>query len=114
MQYVCKAPFLTHVIVVKIHIREKRFTLHTCCINNYILNLSVVDGMCMLLRRLAYPNRLVDLEHAFGYSSTVLSNVINLVLQLIEDRKGHLLENLGNLVFFNRQKLQQYAQVCML
>lgn len=65
----------------------------------------------MLLRRLAYPNRLVDLEHIFGYSSTVLSNVINTVLQMIEERKGHLLENLGNLFFLNQQKLQQYARV---
>ena len=71
----------------------------------YFLNFLATTGMSMLLRRLSYPNRLVDLEHIFGYSSTVLSNVTNIVLQLIEEQKGYNI-----VVFFNISLIAVVAQ----
>jgi nuclease HARBI1 len=38
---------------------------------------STFDAMCILLRRLVYPNRLFDLTTPFGMSNTTLSRIIN-------------------------------------
>lgn len=38
---------------------------------------SGVEGLCILLRRLSYPNRLVDLEPFFGRSASALSKIIS-------------------------------------
>lgn len=65
----------------------------------------------MLLRRFAYPNRLIDLEQIFGYSSTVISEGCNMITQMILDNKGHLFDNLANVPYFNRNKLLEYSQV---
>lgn len=72
-----------------------------------------IEALCILLRRLAYPNRLVDLEPLFGLSSSAISNIVNHVVNVIIQNKGHLLENLGNITYFNRGKLQIYSQVCL-
>lgn len=69
------------------------------------------NALCVLLRRLAYPNRLVDLEPLFGYSSAVLSNIFNLTLNIIAENKCHLLQNLANITFLNFNKLLEYSQV---
>lgn len=68
-------------------------------------------GLCMCLRRLAYPNRLVDLEQIFGYSSTVISAVCRFVFREIERQWGYKLDNLDNNQFLTRDKLRQYAHV---
>ncbi|XP_064653070.1 uncharacterized protein LOC135503424 [Lineus longissimus] len=39
------------------------------------------DGLCMLLRRLVYPNRLLELEREFGRPKSVLSEIITTVLE---------------------------------
>ncbi|DBA04248.1 TPA: hypothetical protein N0F65_009483 [Lagenidium giganteum] len=45
----------------------------------------------MFFRRLAYPNRLADLERLFGRSQAALSVITNAVLTHIYDRWHHLL-----------------------
>lgn len=53
-----------------------------------------LDGLCLLLRRLAYPQRLHDDEELFGYSSPELSMFFNLALYHVHDMFGHLLTSL--------------------
>ncbi|XP_067676193.1 uncharacterized protein [Haliotis asinina] len=53
-----------------------------------------IDGLCILLRRLSYPNRLEDLKHFFGRSTSELSHIFNTVLNYIYDMHNHLLDNL--------------------
>ncbi|XP_050509690.1 uncharacterized protein LOC126886722 isoform X2 [Diabrotica virgifera virgifera] len=50
-----------------------------------------LEGLCILLRRLAYPSRLCDLE------------------QLFRRNHGYLLRDLGNLPWLNREKLSAYS-----
>ena len=55
---------------------------------------SVADGMeglCMLLKRLAYPCRYGDMVPRFGRPVPVISMVTNHVLDYIHDTHGHLL-----------------------
>ncbi|DAZ99285.1 TPA: hypothetical protein N0F65_005453 [Lagenidium giganteum] len=51
---------------------------------NYAI--SPEHALCIFLRRMAYPNWLVDLEHLFGYSSTALSKVCGDVLTHIHNK----------------------------
>ncbi|KAG5884379.1 hypothetical protein JTB14_026211 [Gonioctena quinquepunctata] len=72
-----------------------------------------VDGttaLCMLLRRLCYPNRLVDLEKLFNYSSQSLSHIIINTANFIVANHGHLLENLNAHQWLNRNRYRLYAQ----
>ncbi|XP_064643071.1 uncharacterized protein LOC135497238 [Lineus longissimus] len=52
---------------------------HGCIVSGH-------DGLCMLLRRLVYPNRLVDLEKEFGRPKSVLSEIITTVHEDIYSR----------------------------
>ncbi|XP_040358411.1 protein ALP1-like [Ixodes scapularis] len=54
------------------------------------------EALCMTLRRLAYPNRLCDLERTFGRHSSVISSVVSTVMAHIEYQFGHLLSDLTN------------------
>ena len=53
-----------------------------------------VEGLCILLRRLAYPNRLTDLVPIFGLHPTHLSVMFNLVLEHVHSNFQHLISNL--------------------
>lgn len=83
--------------------------IHRKC--NYVISFPGVNALCVLLRRLAYPNRLVDLEPIFGLCSTIISNIFNLTASIIYNNKGHLLENLRNVQYLNLQKFNEYSQV---
>ncbi|KAL3206315.1 hypothetical protein MRX96_040138 [Rhipicephalus microplus] len=52
------------------------------------------EVLCMTLRRLAYPNRLCDLETIFNHHSSVISSVVSKVMSHIEYYFGHLLADL--------------------
>lgn len=67
-----------------------------------------------MLRRLAYPNRLCDLELLFERSAAGLSEIIEFVNRHICDTFGHLLEDINNLVWLNEERMQLYAQVDIL
>jgi hypothetical protein len=71
-------------------------------------------ALCMLLRRLSYPNRLVDLANFFNYSSQSLSHIISTMANFIVENHGHLLENLNAHQWLNRNRYQLYAQVILL
>lgn len=69
----------------------------------------------MLLGRLAYPNRLSDLECIFKRSRAAMSEIINYVNMFIFTNFGQLLENLGSLNWLHRNRLDLYANVsCIL
>lgn len=68
-----------------------------------------VTALCMLLRRLAYPSRLADVQMQFGWERTRFSRIVNLTATFLQQRWGHLL-------FFDpnrltREKLAEFARV---
>ncbi|KAG8177066.1 hypothetical protein JTE90_015718 [Oedothorax gibbosus] len=67
-----------------------------------------IEGLATLLRRMAYPNRWCDLESLFGLSSSYLSAISSHVMQIIIEKKGHLL-NLGHAAWLNEEKIEDYA-----
>ncbi|XP_033754685.1 protein ALP1-like [Pecten maximus] len=69
---------------------------------------SGLEGICILLRRLAYPNRLSDLYSLFGRSSTAMSFIINELLDFLHDTHGHLLRDL-NRSWLSEQNLDEFA-----
>lgn len=79
------------------------------CIFIFLLGLT---GLCLLLRRLAYPNRLRDLNLFFGYSPQAMSIIIiNKVSDILIHNHGHLLSSLEQLRWLNQQRFELYAQV---
>ena len=69
---------------------------------------SGTDALCILLRRLVYPNRLSDLETLFGRPKSTLSLIINHTLDFIYDRHGYLLSSLDQ-PWFQQEALEAYA-----
>ena len=72
---------------------------------------SVADGMeglCMLLKRLAYPCRYGDMVPRFGRPVPVISMVTNHVLDYIYDTQGHLLTR-WNDALLSPRSLEVYA-----
>ncbi|CAB0002377.1 unnamed protein product [Nesidiocoris tenuis] len=67
-------------------------------------------ALSILLRRLAYPNRLSDLERLFGLSGPALSTICTYLTKILMDRFGHLLDSLP--AYINAGKLQYFAKVC--
>lgn len=70
-----------------------------------------IEGLCILLRRLAYPNRLFDLVTLFGLSIPYLSVIVNEVMKIIFNNKGHLLKELKSLFWLNEDNLKYYSKV---
>lgn len=68
-----------------------------------------LEGLCVVLRRLAYPNRLKDLVPIFGRSQTELSMIFNTTLECIYDEHDSLLKSL-DLHWLSPDKLLEYAQ----
>ncbi|KAH9360652.1 hypothetical protein HPB48_004784 [Haemaphysalis longicornis] len=52
------------------------------------------EALCMCLRRLAYPNRLCDLQEYFGRHYSVISSITNKVMLRLETQFGVLLDDL--------------------
>ena len=50
-----------------------------------------IEGLCMLLKRLAYPCRYSDMVHRFARPVPVLSMITNTVPDYVYDRHGHRL-----------------------
>jgi len=68
-----------------------------------------ISALCILLRRLTYPNRLGDICHLFGRSKTQLSFIINYMFNFIEVKFGHLMETL-DLFWLSPTHLEQFAE----
>lgn len=56
---------------------------------------SGLEGLLILLRRLTYPNRLLELVKEFGRSKSELSLIVNTVLEDIHDRFAYKLTDLN-------------------
>ena len=52
------------------------------------------EGLAIMLRHLAYPNRLADLVPMFGRHITELSRIANAIVKSVWEEHGHRLENL--------------------
>jgi len=65
-------------------------------------------ALCMLLARLAYPNRLGDLAMKFGWSVERISRISSTTQELVHTRWRHLLD--WDRVRLTPEKLLQYAQ----
>ena len=70
---------------------------------------SGTDALCILLRRLVYPNRLSDLEALFGRPKSTLSLIISYSLDFIYERHGYLLSSLDQ-PWFQQEALETYAE----
>lgn len=55
---------------------------------------SGMEGLCVVIRRLAYPNRLDDLSPLFGRTKFELSNIFNTSLDYIYENYSYLLDTL--------------------
>lgn len=69
-----------------------------------------LEGFLILLRRLTYPNRLLELEKEFGRSRTELSLIINTVLDDIHERFKTKLTNL-NQSWINLDRFSQASSI---
>ena len=67
------------------------------------------EGLCVLLRRLAYPNRLSDLTYLFERSSVELSLMFNKTLSFVHEENSNLLKNL-NQAWLSHANLDSFAQ----
>ncbi|KAH6923743.1 hypothetical protein HPB50_005814 [Hyalomma asiaticum] len=68
------------------------------------------EALCITLRRLASPNRLVDLAAHFGLHISVVSSVVSKVLSHIESHFAHLLADLTVHRWLNPQNLELFSQ----
>ncbi|XP_031338915.1 uncharacterized protein LOC116167616 [Photinus pyralis] len=66
-------------------------------------------ALCIMLKRLTYPNRLKDLTVMFGLSPQSPSQIINHMLSHLVAEYGHLLDNLQNNRWLDEGRLQYYA-----
>ncbi|KAH6935730.1 hypothetical protein HPB50_008671 [Hyalomma asiaticum] len=70
----------------------------------------VMKALCMTLRRLAYPNRLCDMELLFNRHSSVISSVVSKVMSHVEYHFAHLLADLTVHRWLNLQNLELFSQ----
>ena len=68
-----------------------------------------LEGLCILLGRLAYPCRFSDLLQRFGRPVPELSLISNTVMNYIYEIHQQRLTN-WNQTFLNPAKLEEYAQ----
>ena len=68
-----------------------------------------MEGLCMLLRRLAYPCRYIDLIARFGRPVPEICMMTNKVLNFIFENHGHRITQWNNTIL-NPECLEQYAE----
>lgn len=68
-----------------------------------------MEGLCMLLKRLAYPSRYFDLISTFARPLPELCMITNTVMDWIYDNHGHRLTS-WNQPFLSRRSLEEYSQ----
>jgi len=66
------------------------------------------EALCILLRRLAYPNRLKDISDIFGRSTEELSILVNTLLKYIYEKFHYLLSDLDQ-KWLDQSHLQEYT-----
>ena len=70
---------------------------------------SGLEGLCVLLRRLSYPNRLRDLEVFFGRGVTDLGIIANFICLQICHQFDRLLSDFANQPWFTAERLARYC-----
>ena len=76
------------------------------CQNGVVVD--TVEGLCIALKRFAYPCRYADLIPRFGRPVSQLCMVANLVVDYVNDRFGYLLTDLDQ-PWLSRQCLKMFA-----
>ena len=71
---------------------------------------NAIEGLCIMLRRLVYPNRLRDLMPIFGRPESCLSIIFNSVVKHVYEHFSHLITNLNH-PWLSHDKLLDYASV---
>ena len=69
-----------------------------------------LEGLCILLRRLSYPNRLYDLVKTFQRDVSALSRIILWTLNFIYENFSHLLKTLRQ-PWLSKPNLYNFADV---
>lgn len=72
------------------------------------LNVDIVEGLCILLKRFAYPCRYVDMVPRFARPEPQLCMISNHVMNLLYDDWRHLLSDLDQ-PWLSRAHLQEFA-----
>ena len=67
------------------------------------IKIDKMDALCMTLKRLSYPNRLMELERFFGWPKTTISMVVNYTVD-------HIYENFQGKI--NELDCRTDANVC--
>ncbi|KAG5863761.1 hypothetical protein JTB14_030618 [Gonioctena quinquepunctata] len=67
-------------------------------------------ALCILLKRLVYPNRLSELVPMFNLSAQSLSQIIRTTEDLIYEKTNDSINNLNRLQWLNQEKLDYYAE----
>ena len=94
--------------------KEDLFSLNTLLqlpdklVGSNAITCTGMEGLCILLRRLAYPNRLTDLVPIFGLYPTHLSVMFNLVLDHVHSNFEHLISNLDQ-PWLEEGQISRYA-----
>ena len=73
---------------------------------------SGLEALCVVLRRLAYPNRLCDLEQLFGRPKCSISVICNETIDYLHENWCHLLTEM-NQKFLDQAHLQSYSDAVM-
>ncbi len=69
-----------------------------------------IEGLCMLIRCLAYPNHLCELRPLFGHHVTEMSVIINCMTQVLLNKFGHKLLDLWENDWFDPDSLARAVQ----
>ena len=69
-----------------------------------------MEGLCILLKRLAYPCRYTDMVPRFGRNPTELCLIFNEVLDLVYANHSHRLQNWDLNPFLQPDQLHRYAE----
>ncbi|KAH7965784.1 hypothetical protein HPB49_010917 [Dermacentor silvarum] len=73
------------------------------------VNIPGVESLCVTLRRLAYQNRLGEVEPLFGRHNSVISSATNAVFAHIKSTFGHLLRDVNNHLWLDVAKLEVFS-----
>lgn len=68
-----------------------------------------IEGLCMLLKRTAYPCRLNDMMRRFNRPVPEISMIINIVIDYIYDHQGHRITEWNDQIL-SPHKLESYAE----
>ncbi|XP_046840374.1 uncharacterized protein LOC124434526 [Xenia sp. Carnegie-2017] len=74
------------------------------------LKVGNIEGLCIFLKRFAYPCRYIDMIHRFARPEPQLCMISNQVLNVIHERWHHLLTDL-NQAWLQPENLEEFATV---